>query len=197
VAGCDSANRPQLANLGTDDPLSSTSAIEPSAAAGEPSVIVAEPEVTATVPQGIPQEEPPAADPWAFTTAVPGGDKYDELNRGKRQFREKNYGLAERHFRRAVEAQPRDAESWIGLAASYDRLRRFDLADRAYRQAIAILGPRPEILNNQGFSYILRGDYRRARAKLMAAHQQDPKNPYINNNLALLERSVRTGKGIQ
>jgi Flp pilus assembly protein TadD len=26
---------------------------------------------------------------------------------------------------------PEDAEAWIGLAASYDRVRRFDLADQA------------------------------------------------------------------
>ena len=53
-----------------------------------------------------------------------------------------------------------------GLAASYDRLRRFDLADRAYAQAIRSSAPTPEILNNQGFSYMLRGDYGRARAQL-------------------------------
>jgi Flp pilus assembly protein TadD len=31
-------------------------------------------------------------------------------------------------------------------------LRRFDLADRAYGQAIRIVGPTAEILNNQGYS---------------------------------------------
>ena len=55
---------------------------------------------------------------------------------------------------------PRDLEAWIGLAASYDRLRRYDLADRAYDQAMKIAGPSAEILNNKGYSYMLRGDYR-------------------------------------
>jgi Flp pilus assembly protein TadD len=54
------------------------------------------------------------------------------LSLGKKYFRTINCGLAEKHFRAAVEKHPRDAEAWIGLAASYDRLRRFDLADRAY-----------------------------------------------------------------
>ena len=72
----------------------------------------------------------------------------DDLSLGKKQFRAANFGLAERHFRRAVEQYPRDLESWVGLAASYDRLRRFDLADRAYDQAMKIAGPSPEILNN-------------------------------------------------
>jgi Flp pilus assembly protein TadD len=82
--------------------------------------------------------------------------------------------LAEKHFRAAVEKHPRDAEAWIGLAASYDRLRRFDLADRAYGQAVGIVGPTVEILNNQGFSYMLRGDYKRAHAALAAAQRKDP-----------------------
>jgi Flp pilus assembly protein TadD len=86
-----------------------------------------------------------------------GSNPYDELSLGKKHFRASDYGLAEKHFRRAVETHPRDAEAWIGLAASYDRLRRFDLADRAYGQAVGIVGPAVEILNNQGFSYVLRG----------------------------------------
>jgi Flp pilus assembly protein TadD len=123
------------------------------------------------------------------------GDPNDDLNLAKRQFRANNFGLAERPFRRAVENGPgdtrRDAEAWLGLAASYDRLRRFELADRAYAHAIKILGPTPEILNNQGYSYLLRGDYRRAREKLAAARDLDPGNPYIQNNLDLLAKSAR------
>src|SRR5215510_4046894 len=85
-----------------------------------------------------------------------GSDPYDDLNTGKKLYRSANFGLAERHFRRAVEARPRDAEAWVGLAACYDQLRRFELADRAYGQAIAIIGPTPEVLNNKGYSYMLR-----------------------------------------
>ena len=42
-----------------------------------------------------------------------------------------NYGIAERYFRDAVEKAPRDATAWVGLAATYDRLARFDLAAKA------------------------------------------------------------------
>jgi Flp pilus assembly protein TadD len=126
-----------------------------------------------------------------------GSDRYDELSRGKRQYRLGNYGLAEKHFRKAVESHPRDAEAWLGLAASYDRLRRFDLADRAYAQAIRIVGPTVEILNNQGYSYMLRGDYKRARATLLKAKRKEPKNKYVANNLRLLNRSAKLGKAIE
>ena len=126
-----------------------------------------------------------------------GRDPNDDLSLGKKYFRSANFGLAEKHFRRAVEQHPRDLESWVGLAASYDRLRRWDLADRAYDQAMKIAGPTPELLNNWGYSYMLRGDYRRARDTLMRAQAQDPGNPYIQNNLELLEASFRKGKAIQ
>jgi Flp pilus assembly protein TadD len=125
-----------------------------------------------------------------------GADPNDDLSIGKKYFRQGSYGLAERHFRKAVEAHPRDAESWVGLAASYDRLKRFDLSDRAYAQAVRLIGPTPDIMNNQGFSYMLRGDYGRARAMLVAAQAKAPKNPYIANNIRLLEESAHKAKGI-
>ena len=70
--------------------------------------------------------------------ALLGNNPADELEAGKKHYREQNFGLAERYFRRAVEAAPQNAEAWMGLAASYDKLRRFDLADRAYAQAFSI-----------------------------------------------------------
>jgi len=153
------------------------------------------PETTASIAVPDPPVSPPAPPPEA-QAVIP--DPYDDLNLGKRHFRDGNFGLAERYFRHAVEKAPgdadRDAEAWLGLAATYDRLRRFELADRGYAQVLKILGPTPEVLNNQGYSYLLRGDYRRARIKLAAARNLDPANPYVQNNLDLLDRSAR-GKG--
>jgi Flp pilus assembly protein TadD len=134
----------------------------------------------------------PAAEPGLL-----GSDPNDALSLGKKHYRANDFGLAEKYFRHAAELHPRDAEVWLGLAASYDRLRRFDLADRAYGQAIGILGPTTEILNNQGYSYMLRGDYKRARAKLATAQRQDPGNRYVQNNIQLLEDSARKGKAIE
>lgn len=147
-------------------------------------------ETTGTVP-------PPLGVPPASEKGLLGSDPYDELSLGKKHYRANDFGLAEKHFRKAVESHPRDAEAWLGLAASYDRLRRFDLADRAYSQAVGILGPTVEILNNQGYSYMLRGDYKRAHATLAAARRKDPTNKYVQNNLRLLEESYRKGKAIQ
>ena len=156
-------------------------------------------ETTQAIP---PTEEEPAAtgtlpQPDAVPKGLLGKDPNDDLNLGKKHFRAANFGTAEKYFRRAVEQHPRDLESWVGLAASYDRLRRFDMADRAYDQAAKIAGPSAELLNNWGYSYMLRGDYRRARETLLQAQATDPSNPYIKNNLELLEASFRKGKAIQ
>jgi Flp pilus assembly protein TadD len=126
-----------------------------------------------------------------------GDDPNDDVVRGKRYFRANDFGLAEKSFRAAVEKHPRDAESWVGLAASYDRLHRFDLADRAYAEAIRLVGPTPEILNDEGFSYMLRGDYARAARTLQQAKAKDPANPYIQANLQLLEESYHSGKPVK
>jgi Flp pilus assembly protein TadD len=144
-------------------------------------------------PHDIGEKGPPAEPLPPATPSQPN----DDLSLGRENFREGNYGLAEHYFRRAVEAGPRDAEAWLGLAASYDRLKRFDLADRAYQQLFAMLGRTPELLNNQGYSYMLRGDYAHARATLLEAQAKAPKNPYIANNLALLAESIRTHRAVR
>lgn len=97
------------------------------------------------------------------------------------------YGLAEKYYRRAVEANQNSIDAWLGLAACYDRLRRFDLAERAYRVIMEKVGPTPTVLNNLGYHYMLRGNLREARRNLLAAQAKDPHNPLIQHNLMLLE----------
>src|SRR6266436_9502189 len=103
-----------------------------------------------------------AAQATTLTVEEPADVKYyasDEPARlGTEHFNRGHYGIAERYYRDAVEKAPRDSAAWVGLAASYDRLSRFDLADRAYAQAIKLGGSTTEVLNNQGYSYMLRGD---------------------------------------
>jgi Flp pilus assembly protein TadD len=129
------------------------------------------------------------------TVEEPADVKYyasdEPLRLGTEHFNRGHFGLAERYFRDAVEKAPRDVAAWVGLAASYDRLARFDLADRAYASAIKLAGETTQILNNQGYSYMLRGDIKTARKKFQAAYQREPNNAMIANNLQLLESSYR------
>jgi len=118
----------------------------------------------------------------------------DYLRKAKVHFRNNDYGKAELNFRKAVEVTPTDAEAWLGLAATYDQLRRFDLADNAYARALALDGKNSTILNNAGYSQLLRGNTEKARRFLLKAYEIDPGNPYIINNLALLGQTSETVK---
>src|SRR5262245_53808999 len=79
------------------------------------------------------------------------------LGKGKGYYRDGDYGLAEQAFRQATEEDHNSAEAWLGLAASYDRLRRFDHAERAYDVVVKLVGNTPTVLNNLGYHYLLAG----------------------------------------
>ena len=119
---------------------------------------------------------------------VPEDVSAADLNAGKAQFREANYGLAEQHFRKAVELRGDNSEAWMGLAASYDQLGRFDFADRAYDQLLKVAGRRPEVLNNMGYSQLLRGNRKKARQLLDEARNGMADPAVVEANLALLNR---------
>jgi Flp pilus assembly protein TadD len=141
------------------------------------------------------QLEDPVTTGSTPTLQEPGDLKYypsdEPLKLGIEHFNRGHFGLAERYFRDAVEKAPRDVTAWVGLAASYDRIARFDLADRAYASAIQLAGENTDILNNLGYSYMLRGDFRAARKKFLKAYAREPNNPRIANNLRLLDSSYR------
>jgi Flp pilus assembly protein TadD len=167
-----------------------------SAAVAAPAVVttpavVAEPAVAA--PTAV-VAEPALVSPATTATVQDAADvKYyrsdEPLRMGIEHFNRGHFGIAERYFRDAVEKAPKDPTAWIGLAAACDRIARFDLADRAYRMAIRLVGETTEILNNQGYSYMLRGDLGAARRKFLKAYQREPNNPTIANNLQLLNAS--------
>ena len=121
-------------------------------------------------------------------------DSYIRL--GKVHYRNGDYGLAEEQYRKAVEVSPRDAEAWLGLAASYDQLRRFDLADQAYEQVFDLASNDPIMLNNAGYSQLMRGNIENARKLLLRAYELAPDNVYIANNLKLLGESKTTVKRV-
>ncbi|WP_025031900.1 tetratricopeptide repeat protein [Bradyrhizobium sp. DOA9] len=130
-------------------------------------------------------------DPVQEPTDVKYYPSDEPVRLGLEHFNRGNYGIANRYFRDGVEKSPKDLTAWMGLAASYDRLRRFDLADQAYAQAIRLGGETVQVLNDQGYSYMLRGNLSAARRKFEKAYALDPGNPVIANNLELLNGSRR------
>ncbi len=126
----------------------------------------------------------------AQTAALqPAGDiSKADLAAGKAQFNDGNYGLAEKHFRKAVELRASNADAWMGLAASYDQLGHFDFADRAYSQLLNIAGRRPQIVNNMGYSQYLRGNKKEAKKLLIEARSGMTDTTVVDANLELLNK---------
>jgi Flp pilus assembly protein TadD len=144
------------------------------------------------VPAPAPPTETPPPTP---TVEQPANVQYypsdEPLRLGLEHFNRGHFGIAERYFRDAVEKAPKDVTAWVGLAATYDRIGRYELADRAYASAVKLSGETIELLNNQGYSYMLRGDYPAARKKFLKAYAREPNNPTVLNNLRLLNGSTR------
>ncbi len=146
---------------------------------------------------GAPPAPPARADDAGTTLTIqnPGDVKFfpddQPLRLGQEYFNRGIFGTAQKYFQSAAEKAPNDPAAWIGLAASYDRVGRFDLADRAYGQAIKLQGETVQILNNQGYSYMLRGNLAAAREKFHAALLLDPDNLTIRNNVNLLDGSYK------
>ncbi len=83
---------------------------------------------------------------------------------------------------------PPPGSGWLRLTTGCSR---FDLADRAYQNAIQLSGETVQILNNQGYSYMLRGNLVSARAKFAKARALEPGNPLMNNNMKLLQDGAK------
>ena len=96
------------------------------------------------------------------SVAVNASTTLEALSEGRFQFRSGNFALAAGSFRRALRQSPESVEAYNGLAASYDRLRRFDLARRYYQEALAIAPDDPRVRANYATSLRMQGLEREA-----------------------------------
>ena len=136
-------------------------------------------------------ETPPATQTVQDSDEIKYYPSDEPLSHALEYFDRGHFGVAARYFEDAVTKAPKDVTAWVGLAASYDRIGRLDLADRSYRQAIKLAGETTQILNNEGYSLMLRGRLVEARRKLLKAYEREPQNPTVLNNLKLLDSSER------
>lgn len=88
---------------------------------------------------------------------------------GTWHFENDRIGLALAEFRTALRHDPNSVRALNGVAASYDRLNRFDLSERYYQLALAVEPDSPQTLNNLAYSHMLRGDEAAADRYLAAA----------------------------
>jgi Flp pilus assembly protein TadD len=113
------------------------------------------------------------------------------LSEARAHFRNNDFGYSAALYKRVVELSPKDPQGYVGLGASYDRLQRFDQADRVYASLYAISGGTAQYYNNVGYSYMLRGNLSAALTNFRKAQKLDPDNIVVANNLQMITQSAR------
>lgn len=80
--------------------------------------------------------------------------------------------------------------AWSARGAVADWRRDWDQADLAYERALELAPDRPEILNNRGWSLMLRGRWTEALPLIDRAAALDPRSEQITRNLELARAAV-------
>jgi Flp pilus assembly protein TadD len=116
------------------------------------------------------------------------------MREARGHFRNNDFGHSAALYKRAVELEPKNAEGYVGLSASYDRLGRFDLSDRVYASLHKLTGGTAQYYNNVGYSYMLRGNVSAALTNFRKARSLDPENVVVANNIQILQNAAIAGK---
>jgi Flp pilus assembly protein TadD len=116
------------------------------------------------------------------------------LAEARNHFRNNDFGYSAALYKRVAELTPESPEGYIGLGASYDRLRRFDLSDRVYASLFKLSGGTAQYYNNVGYSYMLRGNLAQAHANFRKAQQLAPDSVVVANNLEMLARAAAAAR---
>ncbi|WP_205504669.1 tetratricopeptide repeat protein [Sphingomonas arenae] len=109
-------------------------------------------------------------------------------------------GIAALHMNRSGEAtmlldkavaQPGAGwRAWNARAVAADRQKDWGIADRAYAQALKVSPDNPQLLNNRGWSMLLRGEWSAAVGFLERAAALTPEDAKIAANLDLARSAV-------
>lgn len=93
-------------------------------------------------------------------------------------------------IRKAVAMEGPSWRAWNALGVLSDYGEDFVEADRAYARAAELAPHQADIVNNVGWSLLLRGDWDRAVTALERAHHLDPASKRIANNLELARAAI-------
>jgi len=80
--------------------------------------------------------------------------------------------------------------AWNARGVAADRSRAWDVADKSYAKALVLAPRRAEIVNNLGWSLLVRGRWSEAVKQLERASALDPKSQRIADNLDLARAAV-------
>jgi tetratricopeptide (TPR) repeat protein len=115
----------------------------------------------------------------------------DPYELGKKQFSQGLYGMALKNFRVALVREPTSMDRLNAVAATYDKLGRFDLSERYYARALGVDPDSVQTLNNIGYSFLMQKDYVSARYYLeqaaKVARADDHYTDIVGANLVSLD----------
>ena len=112
-------------------------------------------------------------------------DVQDPVANGRALLVTSQYGLAIDALSRVLHEEPNNVRALNLIAEAYDRLHRYDLADRYHAQALEVDPNSVAALNNWGFSYLVRGNKARAVELLERAEAIKSDQPIVLANLKL------------
>lgn len=98
---------------------------------------------------------------------------------------------ATQSFRKVLQMDSDNADAWHGLAIVSDLNEDWDVADMSYKRALAMRPDDVNLLNDQGYSYVLQSRYHEASQYLNRALQISPGHEKAHINLAILD--IRRG----
>ena len=90
----------------------------------------------------------------------------------------------------AVAQAPQSAQAWNARAVIADLMEDWTTADSSYAKARALSADAPDVLNNQGWSMLLRGRWTDALPLLQQAASLEPDQQRVRNNLELAKVAI-------
>ena len=90
----------------------------------------------------------------------------------------------------ATESPNAGWRAWNARGVIADMTNDWPTADSSYERALALAPERPEVVNNRGWSHLLRGDWQGAVTDLERAAAADPKSVRAANNLELARAAL-------
>ncbi|MBI5774384.1 MAG: tetratricopeptide repeat protein [Verrucomicrobia bacterium] len=99
-----------------------------------------------------------------------------------------DYAGAAEELRAFTVLQPRQLAAWLKLGTAQLRLRQFDLAEKSFRQALALDAKNAEATTSLGLVQVYRGKPAEAAGFFIAALQAQPNHPPALFNLAVVSQ---------
>jgi tetratricopeptide (TPR) repeat protein len=113
------------------------------------------------------------------------------MDKAKKDFVSKRFGLAISKYRKALKIDPTSIDAMNGLAASYDKIDRFDMSSHFYKMALAQNPDSKVTLNNLGYSYYLQRKPGVAVIYLREAVKDNKEtDPLIHENIRLAQSAI-------